>query len=573
MDLGLIILIFSSSKKNTSGIIPKRLCRDESLLISGLILICGMLALNALLAAPNTSDSINYHMSRVEHWIQNHNINYYPTHVLRQLFYLPWAEWAILHLQILNGNDLSANLVQWFSYLGGLIGMSLIAQELGASRIGQIFTAIIAASIPMAILQSTSTQNDLVVTFWSICFIYFLFVLQRDFRWIYLISAALSFAMGVLTKALVVIFTAPFFVTFLFFLLKKNKTQMVTTILVIAVTGIILLFPFLNLNRKAGWSLLSGPPQLESVIVQKVSFRGFLVSFVRNICLHFGTSNEKFNRYAENTVLSFHKTLNFPIEDENIFWGGSRFHLQGQPFHEDHAGNPLHALLLLPCSLLLFINKKIRGDRALIQYYLQVSAAFLLLCLVFKWQPWSSRFHTGVFFLYAPFIALTLVQLCPRKIITAVAFLIMISSLPWILLNESRPLIGKTSVLTNNRSHSYFGNHPAIEESVSSAVKALKHLNCSDIGLEAHEGAFEYPFWPLLKQPFPNGFRFEHVNVNNSSGSFPYPLKEFDPCAIISLKQNLPRVQLDYKNSKFVRTHHFYDADIFAKDATGRLRK
>ena len=116
---------------------------------------------------------MTYHMSRVAHWIQNQSVAHYPTNIPRQLELAPWAEFTVTHFQLLTGGDRLANSVQWFSMAGSLLGVSLIAQQLGAGVVGQVLAVVFAATIPMGILQGSSTQNDYVVTFWLICVAYY----------------------------------------------------------------------------------------------------------------------------------------------------------------------------------------------------------------------------------------------------------------------------------------------------------------------------------------------------------------------------------------------------------------
>ncbi len=52
---------------------------------------------------------------------------------------------------------------------GSLVGVSWIAASIGATRRGQIFAALFAVSVPMGVLQASSTQNDYVVAFWAVC--------------------------------------------------------------------------------------------------------------------------------------------------------------------------------------------------------------------------------------------------------------------------------------------------------------------------------------------------------------------------------------------------------------------
>ena len=123
----------------------------------------------ALFAVPTTWDSMSYHLARVAHWAQNHTVAFYPTHIVRQLYQPPWAEFAMLHLYILAGSDRLANLVQWVAMAVSLVGVSVIARQLGAGPRGQLLSAFVCATIPMGIMQASTTQNDYVAALWLVC--------------------------------------------------------------------------------------------------------------------------------------------------------------------------------------------------------------------------------------------------------------------------------------------------------------------------------------------------------------------------------------------------------------------
>lgn len=107
-------------------------------LLASLILIVIAVGVVAIVAPPNNWDSMNYHLARVMHWIQNRSVEAYPAHYLPQIYIMPWSAYAIAHFQILSNGDRFANLVQWLTMIGSIIGVSLIAQELGANIRGQI---------------------------------------------------------------------------------------------------------------------------------------------------------------------------------------------------------------------------------------------------------------------------------------------------------------------------------------------------------------------------------------------------------------------------------------------------
>ena len=64
---------------------------EESLWIGVLILVFCLLVAVAGLYLPSNSDSLVYHLARVEHWIQNRTIAPFATHYLAQVELSPWA--------------------------------------------------------------------------------------------------------------------------------------------------------------------------------------------------------------------------------------------------------------------------------------------------------------------------------------------------------------------------------------------------------------------------------------------------------------------------------------------------
>ncbi|MDQ6671596.1 MAG: glycosyltransferase family 39 protein [Chloroflexota bacterium] len=217
----------------------------EVALLACLVLVVALTGVVAAISAPNTWDSMTYHMSRVAHWIQNRSIADYPTHILRQLHQSPWAEYAVMNLQLLGGTDRLANFVQWFSMIGSLIGVSLIIEELGGDRFVQMLGAAIAATIPMGILQASSTQNDFVVSFWLACFTYFVLRIRRtqgqstpDLPVICGTGASLGLA--ILTKATAYLFALPFCLVTIAIVLRRPKLRLVGSLTVVPILALAL---------------------------------------------------------------------------------------------------------------------------------------------------------------------------------------------------------------------------------------------------------------------------------------------------------------------------------------------
>jgi hypothetical protein len=517
-----------------------RISISSKLLLAGVLGIIALTGLIASTAAPNNFDSMTYHMSRVMHWIQNRSVSHYPTHIERQLFLAPWAEFAIMHLQILAHGDRLSNLVQWFSMLGSIIGVSLIAKLLGASLRGQIFAAVVAATIPMGILQASSTQNDYVASFWLVCFVYYALLSRkqpsRGCYW----GAGVSLGLTVLTKATSYLYAFPFLVWLSLAGFRRTRFKVWKPVLVIL--SIAFALNFGHYARNFGlYNHPSGPDNYRRINTNE----GFgipliLSNVVRNIGLHLSTPSKQANDIVVECVKWLHGFLRVDIKDPRTTYCQMEFRARFS-LHEDFAANFVHLLLIVVCILLFFVWKGPGKKQDLGKYLTAVSAGFLLLCLFIKWNPWNSRYHLAIFILYSPLIGIVLSRITNQKIANAIIVLVLLLSLPWILGNQSRPLIGTKSIFNSSRLDQYFVNLPSIKRSYCKAASFVNSKQCRDVGLnlrpdhwnsqlELDVNTWEYPFWVLLRDAWPIP-RIEHVDVKNRSGRLSDG--KFKPCVLL----------------------------------------
>jgi hypothetical protein len=75
----------------------------------------------ALVAAPNTWDSMTYHLPRVAHWAANGSVAHYPTSIDRQLWQPPFGEYLVRLAYVACGGDRLANLPAWLAAIGAAI--------------------------------------------------------------------------------------------------------------------------------------------------------------------------------------------------------------------------------------------------------------------------------------------------------------------------------------------------------------------------------------------------------------------------------------------------------------------
>jgi hypothetical protein len=540
------------------------------LLIVGIVVIVLTVGLIALVAPPNTWDSMTYHMSRVVHWIQNRSVTHYPTYNLPQLFHPPFAEFAITHLQILSQSDRFANLVQWFAMIGSVIGVSLIAKEFNANLQGQIFAAVFCVTIPMGILQASSTQNDYAVSFWLVCLAYYILqTIKTENRPTIFFFVGSSLGLTLLTKSSGYLYAFPFMVCFSlrqFWRWGWRSWQQIFWTTTIAI--------LLNLNHYLRnfdlfGSIIGAPPNFsEDYKIEVISVPTFISNLLKNLTLHVDIVRylrlEKFitpiTGIVNKLLLQFHEAIGVNMYDPRITDESYRG-VPGISFDENIAGNPLHFFIILVLIIVFLLNKQTRKNKLLSIYFIATILGFLSICLLLKIQAYQSRHHLAIIILLSAFVGVVITQITRAKIINILAVLLIVTSLPWVFQNKFHPIVSEANIFNLSRTEQYFINRPQLQEPYTKATNFVLATKCTDVGLSLGKGItvgneyWEYPFWVLLHQNNQN-IRLENVEPQNISSTKSQSnfYKNFTPCAIIAVrnKKDEPLKEIKFRDNTYI---------------------
>src|SRR5206468_56849 len=126
----------------------------------------------------------------------------FPTSYFNQVMLQPLAEYLMLHTYLLTGGDRFINLIACCAFAGCIVGVSAIAQAMGLTARAQAFAALFCATLPNAILQASGAKNDMLLSLWMVCAVYF--AVRREAMW-------LGFAVGLAlaTKGTAYLFLPP----------------------------------------------------------------------------------------------------------------------------------------------------------------------------------------------------------------------------------------------------------------------------------------------------------------------------------------------------------------------------
>ena len=490
----------------------------QLLLIAVLAMLTGIVA---VVAAPNTGDSMVFHMSRVAHWIQNRTVAHYPTHILKQIYMAPWAEFPIAHLQVLSAGDRWANMVEYAAMLGGLIGVSLVAKELGGGIFDQVFSVSFVASIPSGILQASSSQTDWVAAFWLVSFVYFGLrassTLEEKTHIHLCFASGAALGLSVLSKSYSYMYALPFVVWFLFEAARNRGRNVWKTVGIVLVVSLALNAGHYLRNFNMFGSPFAPRDELASVTNQVVSFKAAASNVLRNVAVNLGTPFDTINRGIDQGVFRIHSALGIDVNDPRTTYLTNKFGA-GYSFEENAAPNPLHFVFVIVTGVAFVLLHK-RNTVRVSRYACCTLAGFLLLCVMLKWARCYPRYHLTFLTLAAPLVAMQLGRMVGSRMTAACSVVLLVCGMPMVFWGEPRPLAGPTSVLLSSRDSRYLSwNHFYCERCINEMVYTVQQLRPKRIGLITNWFCFEYPLWVFLKANDNDFPTIEHVSVKNVSG-------------------------------------------------------
>jgi hypothetical protein len=503
----------------------------------GIALIAATAFFLAYVSAPATADAMTYHLSRVEHWIQNRSVAPYPSNIERELWPGPGAEYIMLHVELLSQGDRGATVIQWVAYVANIIAASLIAAELGASRRGRILAAFLAATIPGAVAQATGAQVELVFSFWLACSVFLglrLGAIKKGEAWV---AAAAAFGAGVgiavFTKATAYVYFAPFGIWFLVASFRSNGLRAARFWIVAGVIAVAINTPVYYRNIVLYGNPLS-KPGANGVVNSSFFFGGTVSNVMRNISLHFGTPFQSVNSGIETAINSVDASLGVLPDDKRTTFPGETFHFLGNQSAEQTAGSPVQVLIAFGVLGFLVVAGRTKY-RTQLEYMLCVAGGFLLFSFYLRWQPWHARLHVPLLMLAVPVCAVVLDRIRRRWVIGAVSALAFVVALPPLLRNPARPLLAARPVFEVPRQQQYFAEHTDLYAPYVAATDYLKSMPCRDIGLWMRGDGAEYLIWVLMRTHGRDGVRIRHVSVGNPSANLKaVPAgDQFTPCALM----------------------------------------
>ncbi len=489
----------------------------------GSVVLFMLVAATAILSPPNTWDAMTYHMARVMHWQQQGSLSHYQTSIIRQLSSNPLAEIIVLHFQVLSGSDRFANLVQLLAYAGSGVVVAALARRLGGGDREAGFATILVLTLPMAVLQGSSAQNDLAAAFFLLAAAERLVAWRESGRTVDALEFAGAIGLALLTKGTIYVLGAPLAAIAGLWLVQGLNTRRLALCLAMAILVVAINFGHWQRNQAMFGSPLG--PQY-GVANTEIGIGALASNTLRGLASNFSSPVTDANNAITTVVTFLHTALGRDASDPNVTFPNTRFELTRSVLDEDLAGNPLQSFLMIAA---IVFAARIHNRRAL-EFGAIVIAGGLLFCLMLRWQPWITRLQLPFFILAMAPVAVILGEMLSQRAIRCISAVLLVAALPWAIMNQARPLFGEPTrafahhvspdVWRANRHDIMFAMRPALHRPFQAAVDSIPLDNEAGIGLILGGDSWEYPFWVLLNgNSARRPQRIDHICTGND-GTF-----------------------------------------------------
>ncbi len=411
---------------------------------------------------PNNWDSMTYHLSRVGYWLQHSSLSYYwPTANFRQTTFPPNAELGILWTVLFWGSDQIVELVQWVSALFCIVAVFGLARVVGFSRPRSVFAALVWATFPQVVLQSTTTQNDLVVSVFFVGALYLLFLGHKTEHRGMLALSGLAFALAMGTK-MTMVFVLPVFPVVLFLLARHSQRHSTRSMLTWS-AGFLAAFALAGLYMYALNTALYGNPlgsnrDVTMVVQPGLSRLGMLAS--------------NFPKY----LFAFVDRLGMRPHEDVAYFG------------------PLGAALLLPITLFQLYSGLRRKDPYRLGLALLFWGFFVILSVAEPWTDYKGRYFVLAVTAAAPFLAAFYGKKIQLKVIgTGIVLVALAVSLSTVAQNKLKPLTGPEAVWARDR----IGRQTLVRTNMEPVLRLVDRAIPLDasVGLIAGLDDWDYPLF------------------------------------------------------------------------------
>lgn len=491
------------------------------------IVFCTLITVMAILRSQNLIDNMFHRLPKIMHWIQNGNVDQFATGTLMELHYAQLVEYMNMHIYLLSGSDRLMSIIQAGAYICSGCCVYGIGRKLNASSKFAWFGVWIFFLIPIVVIETVTTQTDVVAGVYLLSFVYFLMdfigadklkIDRQGVMSVVYMSASVIF--GYLAKPTVCFAMVVFFVWMCVVrMIKRDKLSVLLQYALIGSAVALILFMPSTVRRyrydripdvivSDGDSVLDNEKDLSmndgSMVLERVSSpRAFTLIAVQNLAANSTTRCfPKMNNLLTRMVKKCEELLNYTTEQQ--FRAAVTL---GSSLGETREPSPVIMLFLFVVWLAVIIRIS-RIGRIQFIYLFCATIGMILQAGLMEYSLFRQRYFIGVMAVLCPAFSVVLEQIrfsveTKAKIVTAAIVISCFGTINALMYELPYTVFG----LRGDKLYGYFLG----DETELYYRELLSYINNNKYHTVGMSGTipYEYVLWQGIDQLD----RMEHVNV------------------------------------------------------------
>ena len=492
-------------------------------------------AINLLCASilyPHNWDSMTYHLTRVMYFIQHKNTSIFDANYLYQVVHPVYSSYLNIAFLMIFNEERSMNFVQYFGGLFAALSVIGISLLISGRLIASFLSGCVFLILTNVNLQMTTTQNDLLMTSFLGCSIYFLLLWIRDRKLIFAFYSCLSFVITLGIKANAFLYFFPLLILLLSYLYLSGSIR--------KIYHLFLIFPLMALvfftsgyyqNLIHFGSAFGSASVVKSHSLQNLPLNSILKIGVENL-VRFSSKFLSLDGLPPITPLNLinrgmQKLFFYPfkmigIDVYNQEFVRVNFNTNAPTSHEDGAyWGLLGFSILWPLVLITLFNKKLRAFLPL-----SLGAIFFLLSQSFAtlYDPWRGRAFIACAIFMVPISTIIWQYNHKNKILSFLLTLLIIissfSALTTLAFRKNRHLVPDKSIpsiLSMDRIEQLTTNRKKLTEPLKRVTNWIDQYPSLKLYTILPGNFFEYPLFRGNEVVPLNGFmsRFQPGKLNS----------------------------------------------------------
>lgn len=495
----------------------------KNIMIIWIIIIILTTFFIGVMVPPNTWDSMVYHLTRAAFWHQNNSINHYLTRNFLQIENPVNAELGLLWIITFSNSDNIVFLIQWFSFLLLVITIYKILRLLGFDKKISFITIFIFSTLDLMILESNTTQNDLVIASFVLITLFLLIrILKSDkISFPYLILAGSAFGLFVGTKGYSYLFIPGFFI--FYWIYGKNDFLKFKKFLFLICFCILGIFLFSSYNLIQNFidfgNIFSSQKNIDLMRIKGPNWKTFISNISRHLAsfYQFKDYDFGFSKFIQKVLNHIHSLLKIDISSRSTTIEEQYFYLHTPVFNSDASYfGPVFLIFILPSifyNLIYFVVLKVKKKAEFLRTKwidtLKIAVIPVIFFIgynyIFVWQPWAGR----LFISFASLMMINFAMLIDfnnylnkRVLFKTVLTIILVVSIAFsfidLFFNEFATIIpykNKSIFSVNYSDRRYYKVNPKMGKVNNMVNSSLKEN--SKIGLITGDDDWDYMFFGM----------------------------------------------------------------------------